>query len=632
MLQKMRQGAQSFGAKVLVVVIIVVLALFGFGAFNIFVSPDPAVATVNGEDIPRSVVEMEVERQRQDLVNRLGPDFDPDLIDGAMIRRQVVENLINRALLTQAAARMNMAISEEQVDRLIVQNPQFQLDGRFDPDLFRMLVASIGHSPASFRREYTNDLLLSQLTRALTETPFVTDGEVRQVASLVNQRRDLAYMRIRADDFVERASEQVTDQDVEAYYDVYRADFVTEDRVDLAYVALSVDQVAEQVDLDIPEQEVRELYAEERERGVIRQERHVAHILVDTDDRTEEEARALIDEVQARLLAGEAFEDLAREYSDDAGSAGAGGDLGYVGEGMLEPELEAVLWGMDVGDVSGPVETQLGVHLVRLLDIEGDAFPSFEEMEAELRQQLRMVHAREAYADRVRELDRRAFDLDATLELLAEEFGLEVRQVEGIGRDRGPAPFNANEMRREAFSQDVLDGLNSRVVQVGDSAYVMRLVELHQARQLTLEEVADDIRETLVRDEAQALARQTAEEAEDRLLAGDGAGVVARAFDSSWQVVESARRDAADVPRAVTERAFDLPRPGRVGRSVGIATIGVGDFAVITVTRVIEGDYEAIGVNERELLRQQLEQSHGNEALEALFQTIRDEARIRRRI
>jgi peptidyl-prolyl cis-trans isomerase D len=169
-------------------------------------------------------------------------------------------------------------------------------------------------------------------------------------------------------------------------------------------------------------------------------------------------------------------------------------------------------------------------------------------------------------------------------------------------------------------------------VQVGEKAYVMRLIEHHPSRELTLDEVSDEIRELLVREEAGTLARQALEEAEQRLRSGEAAGVVARALDGSWQVVEAARRDQADLPRAVTQRAFELPRPGDRGRSIGTATIDDGDYALVTVTRIVEGDFDAMRSAERELLRQQLQRSYGTQDFEALFRTAREEARIRRRI
>jgi peptidyl-prolyl cis-trans isomerase D len=631
MLQRMRHGAQSFGAKVLVAIIIIVLALFGFGAFNIFVSPDPAVATVNGQDISRSRVETEVERQRRDILARFGDDVDPELIDGGLLRRSVIENLISRTLLVQVARDMNMAVSDQHVDRLIVRNPQFQVDGRFDPERFRMLVASIGHSPASFRREYASDLKLTTLDTSVTETPFVTEWELNQVASLVNQARDVALLRLRADHFMEAASGSVTEEDVEAYYDAYRLDFTTEERIDVEYVELSVHTLADNADIEISEDQLRDLYEQERALAVADEQRRAAHILISLDERSADAAHEILEQIEERLIAGEEFEALAEEYSDDAGTAREGGDLGYLAEGMLAPEFDAELWRMDVGDVSGPVETQFGLHLIKLLDVRRDEFPTFEEREPELHQQLLGILARERFADQVRELDRWAFEVPDSLEPLAEEFGLEIRRAESVMRDSGPAPFDAGELRREAFSTDVLEGLNSRLVTIGESAYVVRLAEHHEARQRPLDEVADEIRERLVFEEAQVLARQALDDAERRLREGDSAGVVARALGLEWQVVEGARRDQAELPLAVARRAFELPRPAVDGRSIGSAVIGEGDFAVVTVTRVVDGDPDAMRTAERESLRAQLQQAIGNQDFEALFRTVRDDARIRRR-
>ena len=224
MLQKMRENLQGWAAKVIVALIVITMAMFGFGAFDFFSSRDPVIASVDGEDITQTRLAGEVERQRQRIAAQLGSD--PASLDSAMLQRSVLEGLINRTLLLNLADDLGLAVSELTIDESIVNNSEFQSNGTFDPDRYKSLLAGVGLTPVSFRAELANSYRMVQLNEAVGQTPFITDGEVRSLARLLTQTRDVAYLSF--DPTAIAATLETDDEEVAAVYASRPDEFMTE--------------------------------------------------------------------------------------------------------------------------------------------------------------------------------------------------------------------------------------------------------------------------------------------------------------------------------------------------------------------------------------------------------------------
>ena len=203
MLQKMRDGAQSLGAKIMVAIIAFVLTAFGFGAFNLFPVGETVVATVNGEEITEAYLEGETERSLRLLRAELGEDLDPSLIDREQVRKTTLNTLINRTLLLQLADDLNLAVARSELDREITSMVEFQVDGVFDEGRFRSVLANAGFSPASFLDDQERNVRLNQLAGAVQDSALVTDREIRDASRVLRQTRDIAYLEFAADGFVE---------------------------------------------------------------------------------------------------------------------------------------------------------------------------------------------------------------------------------------------------------------------------------------------------------------------------------------------------------------------------------------------------------------------------------------------
>jgi peptidyl-prolyl cis-trans isomerase D len=457
MLQKMRDQTQSFTFKVLVGLIVFVLAVFGFGAFNLFVTGDPGIASVNGKDITQSELAVATQREQRRLAARMGGEFDPSLIDPVQLQGRVLEQMIARRLLEHAADELGVAVSGKQVDQVLVENPAFQVGGRFQADVYRQAVQSLGFTPQGFMDDAAQIMALEQLQTGITDSAFLTRRELNVHASLLAQKRDVAYLPFDVDRF--RSQVTVTEDEVQLRYEENQRDYMTQESVDVAYVSLSSDKVADDPSIEVSEEAVRNAYEAERAMAPPEEERRSRHILLETGDaRTAEEAVARLEELRARIEAGEAFADIARETSDDAGSAVQGGDLGFAGRGVFDPAFEDALFALEQpGAVSTPVESEFGYHLIKLEEIRTTTYPDFEQMRAEIEQQLRQEQALALYEERLRSMDNLAFEHPNDLQAITDELGLDVQTVEGVTRQQGPAPFDDPALRAVLFSQEVLE-------------------------------------------------------------------------------------------------------------------------------------------------------------------------------
>ncbi len=631
MLQKMRDNTQSLGFKILVGALIFVLAVFGFGAFNLFVNPDPEIASVNGDAITEGELAAETERARIRLLGQLAEDADPASIDVLQLQTQVLDQLINRRLLEQATDSLGLTTSKARVDRAIIDNPGFQVDGRYDPDTFVRVVRQFGYTPAAFGEVAGKDMAIEQMQRAVMDSAVVPDWQLRWLVALMQQRRDLAYLPMTRAHFAERA--EISEEEMQRHYDENRLAYQTEESVDVAFVELSWQDLMEAATADVEEDEIVSAYEAEKQAAAADEQRRSSHILLRlTDDRDEQAAIAEARQLRAQLNTGADFAELAKAHSDDPGSAANGGDLGPAARGVFVPEFEEALFALEVGELSEPVVSQFGVHLIRLDEIIVPTYPSLDDMREQIVARLAENGARERFVEKQRELDGLAFEQNDSLDGLAEAFGIPVRNVSGVTRKQGPEQFANGELRDAAFSEDVLErGFNSPAISYEEGrAVVVRLVERHVPREQSLEEVRDVIEATLRAQKAEVALDAAFADALEQLRGGAAVADVAQSHGLEWQTHTLASNSEPGIPQEVLRAAFALPPPDAGDKQIGSATLLEGGHAIITITRVENGDIETMTEQQVDGLARFLRSRTGNLDFSALFESVREDASIDR--
>ena len=632
MLQKLRDRTQSFGFKIIVALLVFALAFFGFGAVSVFAPGDPEIASVNGEEITRGMVEIEAERQRRLLMLQLGDQLDPETIDPLALQQAALEQLISRTLLEQAVDELGLQASRAQVDETVTGDPNFQVDGQFNESLYRRGVAALGYTAPQYLEEMATLFNLNQLRAAVEETAVLPLWETRLLNGLMNQRRDIAYLPFTVEHFSEGIAAAALE--IQTYYDEHQVEFMTEDTVDVAYLELTWQMLRDDPSIEIDDDMLRAEYEADKANAGSEEQRSSSHILLQvTDERSEEQAVQQLDEFRERILSGESFADLAREYSEDPGSAASGGELGSVGEGIFDPEFERVLWRLEEnGELSAPVKTQFGYHLIRLDGIDIQPYPSFAEQAAGIGERLRENAARELFQERLRELDNLAFELNDALDEIAETLGLEQIRAEGVTRASGAGIFNNAEMREALFEVDVLlDGNNSPAVEYGDGqAAVVRVLEHYPPALKPFEDVRQSIDELLVERAARTALLAARSEAGQRIRDGASVTEVADAHGLAWETFELVSRGDGAVPEDVLAAAFALPRPEDGGRSIGEAGLGEEGEALVTVTRVVDGDLAALSDSDLDTMQIYFATRDGRLEFAALQQALNADAEIER--
>lgn len=618
MLQQLRDQTQSTGFKVLVVAIILVLTLFGFGATNIFMGTTTSIAEVGDFDITEGVLSVETERERRRLLSQVGPEFDPNDIDRLQLQNYALDQLVNRQVLYQAASSLGFNLSEAEVNQRLLESPVYQVAGQFNEAIYRQQLQLMGFTPLEFVQEVRQGLGSELLRAGVANTSFIADWEIASATALLNQRRDIAYLSLDIADY--RSSVEVSEDEISLRYEEDRSAYLTEESVDVEWLELTLASLQDAVPIDDSDSALREIYEQDIAFRAVSAQRDSDHILVIVDENTDEEAAlSKIRNAAERLADGEDFAALARELSEDPGSAEAGGNLGMVAKGSFDQAFEDALWALQApGDVSEPVRSEFGYHLIRLKEISKVEVPSFEEEKDGILANLRREAAQEVFEEKIDELEQQAFEERFGLTQTAEALALDIMRAQGVSQTgaqtNGIAPPSAQAVFGNAavlealFSPEGVEGENSAVLRLGDDrAVVVRASTHYPAAQLALSEVKETVAEQLRVEAAQSLIEADKTRALEQLASGASVSDVANELGKRWTTREMITRNQVDqAPQVVLDKAFALARPMDGGKSVDATATPTGS-ALVVVTRVVAGDIGATQDNLVAQLGQQIQ-------------------------
>ncbi|EAQ64736.1 peptidyl-prolyl cis-trans isomerase D, putative [Marinomonas sp. MED121] len=572
MLQDIRDKSQGIVVKIIIGFIVVTFALFGVDALVTGFTTSDTVAEVDGVEITRTELLQSAEIQRRQLISMMGGQIDPALLEDTLLQRRALDELIQRAVLTNNANDLNLAVSDAQVDQYLIQAEQFQTDGQFDQTKYLNFIRTLGYTPLAFKQRIKQDILLQQGRIALSSSEFVLSNQVDQVLKLQNQQRSYDYIRYSLADEV--ALTQVSDTEIQAYFDENTQSFQNPEQVKLDYVIISSVDFHDKV--NVSSAELEQAYQAATSTAP-KEERRASHILIEANDqRSDEEARALAQDIKSKIDSGTKFEALAKQYSDDLGSKAAGGDLGYVSSGMMVPEFENVLFSMVVDQVSGVVETEFGYHLIELREITNVDTPSLAEMEPELTQEILDRKAQDALLSAQEDITDLAYASD-DLNALATEYNVNIMHSDWFGRQGGQELISSNAQAiAAAFSPELLeDSLNSGLLELNEEQVaIVRINEHKPQSNMSLEEASADVQEILLKRKATASLKQKA------------AQMQADVNNSAWTRVELASRGRDDI----SEIVFKMARPQGDVATSKVQSLNDGDLVLVNLLEVKDGE------------------------------------------
>ena len=528
-IQSLRDNTQGIVAKIIVGAIIVVFALFGMGSITTYLAPVPKVAEVNGEEITRQDFDVALQRNRRNLQAQ---NISLESIDDGVLQEQVLDSLIERELMAQSVDDLDLYFSDSRIDKEIVDTEVFQIGGVFDANQFQLVIGSAGYSPLGYREELSLDLRIRQLASGVAASDFVTESELRKASRLSQQSRDIAHLLIEVDSL--RNTVYVSEDDVQTYYDENPLQFMSEETVELEYLEIRRNDFMDQV--TVTEDVLQQFFEETSDQYAKDERRRAAHILVLVDDsRSEEAAKERIDELYQEIVDGSDFSEVAAAHSEDPASASAGGDLGFQARGTYVDAFEESVYALEVNEMSQPVLTEFGYHIIRLLDKEAPEPAVYSELRETIEREYRRAEAERLFVDASSTLSELAFESPDLFEP-SEALSLTIQKTGPVGRNETDGIASFASIVSAAFSTDVLlDGNNSNLLEIDPNHHVVLRVEAHSEETLKpYDDVREEVRQILVDDRAGELAVSRAEGLVSRLKNGDSSTSVAAEYNLSW--------------------------------------------------------------------------------------------------
>src|SRR5690554_444532 len=481
MLQGIRDSSQGVVAKIVIGFIIALMAMFGLETMFSGLMNDTAVAEVDGE----AITETEITTGVQNLIMSMGGNTSS--LDDSLLRQIALNQIIEDRLLRKSAADSGMTISSDTIDRQLINTAQFQVGGVFNSDIAVRTMAAQGFTPATYRAALESQMVVGQLVNAFASSAFVTEQELDRIAALSSQTRDFRFVSVTLAN--RTAGEVIDETQIETYYQNNQSQFMNEEEVGINYVLL--DKSTMFTEVDVSDDDVRAQYETERGAASSQTQRRAAHILLETGAAlSQEDALAQAEALKARLDQGEDFAALAQEASSDTFSAANGGDIGYSDGSAFPAAVEEALLTMEVGEVSEPVVSEFGVHLVKLTEFTEATFPTYEEAQERICRELSSAEVDQLYFGRLETMANLAFE-NNDLQAISEELGLEIVSPEAFTRLGGNSSITSNSnVIAAAFSDEVLfDAINSDVIELDDTrAVVLNLREHNEASLRPLEE------------------------------------------------------------------------------------------------------------------------------------------------
>ena len=480
------------------------------------------IAIVAGEKILRQELDQAM-RNQQEIMRGAGED--PSMLDNPEERAAVLKRLVQQRLLKQEAARIGLTVLDPQLVDLIQGIGAFQQDGAFSKSRYEELLRDQGMNPLVFEERVRQEMLQQQLIDAYTRNGFVSDTVAERVLSLSEEKREVSMIRIQPEQFL--AQMRPNDAAIKSYYDLHQTEFQVPEQVRVEYLVLSLDELAKQIRVEADE---TRKYFEEHKDGFGRpEERQASHILISVattaSDAEKAAARAKAEQLLAQIKqTPKIFADLARQQSQDPGSAVKGGDLGFFGRGMMVKSFEDAVFQMKLEEVRGPIQTDFGFHIIKLSAIKLGVAVNFDDVKHQAEQELKKQKAEKAFGEMAEGFGNSVYEQSDSLQPAAEKFKLSVRQSDWISRKAGELPFLTNgKLLQAIFSEDAIKNKrNTEVVEVTPNTLVVARVLNHRPSSLrSMAAAKDEITMQVIRQQAAEAAVKDGREKLERLQKGE---------------------------------------------------------------------------------------------------------------
>lgn len=632
MLLAIREKSQGWFAYAIVIFITIPFALWGIGSY-LGGGTDPVAATVNGEEITQRALEQQVREYRDNMRSRLGASYRPEMFDDAVLRQQVTERMINDRVLQAAAEDWNLRASDELVKLYIRSIPAFQSDGQFDMNTYNVLLRNQGMSQAMFEASVREQLVMDQFRNGISNSAFTTQYHVTELAKLRDQQRELSYFVVAADKLGKDV--ELTEEELKQFYQSNSSRFMVPERLKVEYLLLDPEVVGTQV--QVTDDKLRAYYEDHADEFQVPEERKVRHILISVTETADaavvKTAEDKATSLYQRLTEGESFEALAKEFSDDPGSAEQGGDVGWITRGLMAEAFEDKAYSLETGRLSEPVRTPFGFHLIEVTEIKSGGEGGFENLKDKIESAYRRAEGEQLFFDQAERLADLSYETPDSLAAAADSLDLEIKESDWFDRSGATGDLASPKVAAAAFSEDVLtENNNSEMIEVDqDKVVVLRVVEHEEEHVRPYEDVQEQVRQGLKTQKSTALATIEGERLVGQLNAAE-VSLQDAAAGGGWTLIESGmiKRNDTTADAAVVRKAFSLQNP-EAGKSsfAGVTLANSGDYAVLAVSKVVDGEApEETEDAAQQAVTKRMDNQLGSAQLSVLGRYLRNQAKV----
>ncbi|EOW6742357.1 peptidylprolyl isomerase [Cronobacter dublinensis] len=615
MMDNLRAAANHVVLKIILGLIILSFILTGVSNYLIGGNSNYA-AKVNDQEISRAQLENAVNAERNNRERRMGERFSELAADEkymASMRQEVLQGLIDEALIDQYARTLHLEISDEQVRDAIFKNPAFQENGKFDNARYNAIITSMGMSADQYAQALRRQLTTDQLVNAVVGSDFILPGENDQFAALFSQQRQVRTATIAIDALAHK--QQVSEQEISNYYQQHTNNFMSPEQFRISYIKLDAAALAE----NASEEEIQAYY--DKHQDAFGQPQRNRYSLIQT--KTEADAKAVL----AQLKQGADFATLAKEKSVDVITARNGGDMGWLEPGTTPEEFKNA--GLkEKGQLSDVIKSSVGFLIVRLDDIEPAKVKPLSEVHNDISAKVKQEKALDAFFALQRTVSDAANNDNESLASAEKASGVKAVQTDWFSRDAVPQEINFKPVTDVVFGGNLLGqngtpGSNSDIITVdGDRAFVLRITDHKPQAEKPLAEVKDQVTALVKHEKALKQANDDAQKLLSALNAGKGDDAL-KAAGIAFSPAKTFERSTMDT---LTQPVFALPLPAKDKPSYGIGNDMQGNVVLLALDEVRSGTMPEA---QKKMMAQRLTQNNAEIAFDALLLGLRKDAKIK---
>jgi peptidyl-prolyl cis-trans isomerase D len=614
MLTKIREKAQGAFAWGILILICVPFALWGINNY-LDTGTEAVVASVGDKNFYQRDVNKAYEEYSQNFQG-LG-------IDEKSLKAQALQKLIKDEVLLQYVHAEGLVVTDNEARDFIKALPYFQVDGKFSDQQYKTLLSSQRISSAEFVSRIKNALIMEQFQHSIVDSSFATQYDVESFFKIQNQLRDIDYVTVP----VQSLTEQPTTEEITAYYQQHQDLYRTPEQVSVEYVELSLDDLAKKI--VVTDDKLKAFYEEQKAQYTTPERRKISHILFLVNDKVTEKV-ALEKALKVKQeLANKDFSTLAAEVSEDKLTAKKGGDLGLFNIGVMEKAFEDAASTLKLGEVSNPVKSAFGYHLIKVTELVPGNIKSFDSVKSEVIKAYQKAQAENAFYEAGQKLTEMSYENPDNLQTVADALGVSVQKSLLFTREKGDGIAANDKIRSAAFSEEVLQGNNSAPVEQGaDRLVVVRLLEHKIAAKRELNEVKQEVAGVLSKEKAQLLTAQKAAQIKARLQAGDAIQAVAAENKLEIKAEKALSRSKNKLPEQLNHVIFTAAKPDGTKPSVFVAGLPSGEQVVVSLSKVTAGIMSENDKKQLELAKKNIANAFGQTEFNQVLNSLQTEANV----